>query len=93
MRVLENAFLVFNSDDLGFHSFTKGSVSLGMSSHWKFVRLLKISMLKGSILVIARASVAHCNYIILGGRLQKTEMVLTSLAQEEVKLLKRWTFP
>lgn len=64
---MESAFLVFNSDDLGFHSLIKGPVSLGMSSHWQFVRLLQISVLKESVLVIARALVVHCNYMVFFG--------------------------
>lgn len=65
-------FLVFNSDYLGFHYFTKGSVSLGnvvtvggLSDSGRFQCL-------GSIFVaIARASVVHCNHRYFW--LQKTE--------------------
>lgn len=64
---MESAFLVFNSDDLGFLSLIKGPVSLGMSSHLQFVRLLQISVLKESVLVIARALVVHCNYMVFLG--------------------------
>ena len=47
-------FVVFNSDDLGFHPFTKGSVNLGNTVSVVACQVLKV--LKESILVeIARA--------------------------------------
>lgn len=80
-------FVVFNSDDLGFHPFTKGSVNLGNTVSVVACQVLQV--LKESILVeIARALVVIIDFFWL----QRAETVLPNLAQEET-LLKERDFP
>lgn len=81
---------IFNSDYLGFHSFTMGSINLGNVLSVVACQVLEDVCDKSVFVAIARALVAVSNYRFFF--VAKDRNSATSLAKDET-VLKRWRFP